>query len=124
MSKTNRDLVLRYYQSLNARDWETFASTLALDVFYEVPQTRERVRGREHYVDFNATFPGDWTIEVVRVVADEKGAAGQILFRDGDSEATGIALFTLEGGKILRILDYWPEPYEPPKRRSPFVERD
>lgn len=123
MSQENRELVVRYYQTLNDRDWDAFRSTLAENVLYEVPQTKERVRGREPYVDFSATFPGEWTVEVVRVVADGDGGAGQILFRDGDKEDTGIAFFEFSEGKISRIHDFWPEPYEPPERKSRFVER-
>jgi len=119
----NHALVVRYWQSLNARNWQEFRSTLSNDVIYEVPQTREWIRGLEPYVDFNATFPGDWTIEVARVVADEQQASGQIMFRDGKHEQTGIAFFEISDGKIQRIVDFWPEPYEPPKRMSRWVER-
>jgi ketosteroid isomerase-like protein len=123
MNQAHRELVVRYYQSLNRRDWDALRDTLAEDVLYEVPQTRERVRGREPYVEFNATFPGEWTIEVVRVVADAEGAAGQVLFWDGDRAMTGIAFFEFAGGRIARVTDFWPEPYEPPLRASRFVER-
>jgi ketosteroid isomerase-like protein len=119
----NRELARRYWESLGKRDWAAFAQTLAEDVLYEVPQTRERVCGREAHVDFNATFPGNWTIEVVRLVADETGACGQIVFRDKEHEQIGIAFLEMFDGKIQRIFDYWPEPYEPPLRMSKYVER-
>ena len=38
--------VTAYWAAVEARDWETLAGLVAGDVFYEVPQTRERVRGR------------------------------------------------------------------------------
>ena len=123
MTQANREVVIRYYQSLNQRDWQGLRSTLAQDVVYEIPQTRERVQGLEPYLNFSATFPGDWTIEIVRVVADEGGAAEEIVFREGEEAMTSIAFFELDGGKIRHILDYWPKPYEPPERKSPFVER-
>lgn len=74
-------------------------------------------------MDFNATFPGDWTIEVVRLVADETGACGRIVFRDKEHEQIGIAFLEMVDGKIQRIFDYWPEPYEPLVRISKYVER-
>lgn len=122
-SEDNRDLVARYYHSLNARDWEAFKRTLAGNVVYEIPQTRERVCGLANYVDFNATFPGDWTLEVVRLITDDVGAAGQVTFRVGGQEMTGISFFTIEDGKISHITDFWPEPYAPPERLSHWVER-
>ncbi len=117
------ELISRYYQSLNAKDWAGFRATLSPDVVYEVPQTRERVRGLEAYIDFNTTYPGDWTLEVVRIIADETGASGQIRFLVDGQELTGISFFEIEDGLITHILDFWPEPYEPPTRHSRFVER-
>lgn len=96
---------------MNRRDWDGLRDLLAEGVLYEVSQTRER--GREPYAEFNAAFPGEWTIEVVRLGADAEGAAGQVLFRDGDGTMTGIAFFEFAGG---RVTDFWPEPYEPPPR--------
>jgi hypothetical protein len=93
------------------------------DVVYEIPQTRERVRGRAAYVDFNATYPGDWTLEILRLVADEQGAVSQIAFRVGDQEEPGITFFEFKEGLIYRITDYWPVAYEPPLRHSRYVER-
>lgn len=92
-------------------------------MIYEVPQTCERVRGREAYIEFNATFPGDWTTEVVRLLADETGASGQIIFRVRGQEQIGNAFLEMEDGKIQHIFDFWPEPYEPPQRMSRYVER-
>lgn len=119
----NHDRIAHYYQSLSAKDWAAFASTLSSSVLYEVPQTRERIRGLESYLDFNATFPGDWTIEVLRIVANETGGSGLIRFFDEGQEFIGIAFFDIVDGLITHILDYWPEPYEPPKRYSQFIER-
>jgi hypothetical protein len=30
------------------------------DVLYDMRQTRERIRGKAAYVEFNATYPGQW----------------------------------------------------------------
>ena len=49
-------------------------------MLYEVPQTWERVRGDEAYLDFNLTFPGDWTLEAVRVIADSLRGCAEINF--------------------------------------------
>ncbi len=116
-------LVRRYWRALEARDWPAFASTLADHVVYELPQTRERVRGRAAYVDFNRTFPGAWHIEPIRLVAEDGAAFGQIALRDGDLRMTALTYFEVEAAHIVRLEEYWPEPYEPPSRASRFVER-
>ena len=118
------ETIRRYWDAAERRDWEGFAATLAPDVVYELPQTRERVRGREAYVRFNEEFPGDWHVTVRRVVAD---AAGGVAWTDvavGEERLTGLHFFTFDDdGLVLRVDDFWPEPYEPPPGRSHLVER-
>jgi hypothetical protein len=90
------------------------------DVVYELPQTRERVRGREAYLDFNITFPGDWTIQVSRVTADDVRGAAEIVLR---VRMPALVFFEFTDGLIARVTDYWPESYEPQVRISKFIER-
>jgi hypothetical protein len=90
---------------------------------YEIPQTRERVRGRAAYIDFNKTYPGEWTLALVRLIADSQQAVSQIAFRVNGQEQTGITFFEFRDGLIHHIVDFWPESYEPPLRHSTLVER-
>lgn len=123
MSQNHYRLLEQYYRALNLKDWASFAATLAEEVLYEVPQTRERVRGLAAYLDFNQTFPGDWTIEVVRIIADDERGCGQVNFRVDGQEMVGITFFEFQEGKIQHLTDFWPENYEPSARASRFVER-
>lgn len=119
------EVVTRFWEAVDGRDWDTVGATLAEDVVYEVPQTRERVRGRDAVVRFNAEYPGDWHLSVTTLVADEHSAATAILFvSPGIPDATGLAFFTLDGdGRIATMSDWWPEPYDPPVDRAHLVER-
>lgn len=115
-----------YWSAANDRDWESFGELLAEHVVYEGPQTRERVRGREPYIRFNVEgFPGDWYMVIVRIVGEDKHAASWIAFTNADgSEQPGLCFFELdEDGKIARITDFWPDPYELPEGRAHLVER-
>lgn len=120
------DVVTAFWTAVDARDWGAVAATLADDVVYVVPQTRERVVGRDAVVRFNAEFPGDWNLSITTLVADDARAATTIRFvLPGEDDQTGIAFFTLDGtGRIARMEDWWPEPYEPPPGREHLVERD
>ncbi len=116
-------VVAAFADTLERRDWPAFAALLDADVVYEVPQTRERIRGRDRYVTFNAEFPGDWHIEPVLLLGDDHD--GSMLFRwtlDGES-ALAIAYFEVEAGRITKITDFWPDPYEPPPGREHLTER-
>jgi ketosteroid isomerase-like protein len=118
------DVVRAFWEGVDGRDWDAVGATLAPDVVYDVPQTRERVRGREAVVRFNAEYPGDWNLSITTLVASADGAATTIRFvSPGIADATGIAFFTVDDGVITRIEDWWPEPYEPPPGREHLVER-
>jgi SnoaL-like domain len=123
MSMTTRDVVAAFADRLERRDWAAFAELLAPDVMYEIPQTRERIRGRDRYVTFNAEFPGDWHLSPRVVLADERN--GVLLFDwtlDGET-SPAMAFFEFDGSLITKITDFWPEPYEPPSGREHLVER-
>jgi hypothetical protein len=93
------------------------------DVIDEIPQTRERIEGRDRYVAVNAEYPGDWHIDPLVVLGDNHDAS--LLFRwtlAGES-SLAIAFFEVGGDRITKITDFWPEPYEPPTGPEHLVER-
>jgi ketosteroid isomerase-like protein len=117
-------VVAAYWAACEARDWAAFEALLADDVVYELPQTRERVRGRGPYVRFNAEYPGDWHLTVERIVAEGRFAASWTRFTVDGAEQPGLCFFELtDAGRIGHITDFWPEPYEPPANRAHLVER-
>jgi len=123
MKDANRELAERFIASLEARDWDAWAGLLHPDVVYEIPQTRERIRGRDRYLRFNQEFPGDWHLRPKVVIADERHAV--VWFEwllDGRTD-DAMAFFELDDGLITRVTDSWPEPYEPPPGREHLVER-
>jgi ketosteroid isomerase-like protein len=117
-------IAARYWAAIEARDWDAFAELLADDVVYEMPQTRERIRGRAAYVQFNREYPGDWHVTVQRLTGSGAHAATWTSFNvDGQTE-TGLAFLDLDDhGRIALVTDFWPEPYDPPAGRAHLVER-
>ncbi|MGW1553340.1 nuclear transport factor 2 family protein [Streptomyces sp. NPDC002346] len=126
MTADLRATVETYWTAAETRDWDTFATTLAEEVLYDLPQTRERIRGKERYLRFNREYPGDWHVRVERIVADRAGeqVAVRTLFTAGPEEMHAIHFFTGDDqGRIVEITDFWPEPYEPPAGRERLAER-
>jgi ketosteroid isomerase-like protein len=124
----NRDIAERFIASLEARDWAAWAALLHPDVVYEIPQSRERIRGRDRYLRFNQEYPGDWHLRPKVVIADDRHGVAWFEWRLGGqpgeaSTDDGMAFFEFAGGLITRITDFWPEPYEPPSGREHLVER-
>ena len=120
-----KEVVAAYWAAAEATDWAAFGSLVAEDVVYELPQSRERVRGRPAYVRFNAEgFPGDWHLEVERITGGERDAASMVRFSAAGAAQPGLCFFDLgPDGLITRITDYWPDPYEPPANRAGLAER-
>ena len=119
-----RKTVETFWAAAEARDWDAFTGTLAEDVVYTLPQTRERISGRERFVRFNREYPGDWHLRIERIVAEPGQVVSWAHFTVGLEEMYGIAFFTGdEHGRISAMTDFWPEPYEPPAGREHLVER-
>jgi ketosteroid isomerase-like protein len=118
------NVIERYWAVIEARDWPGLAGLLTADVVYELPQTRERIRGRDRYVQFNVEYPGDWHVAIERVVAQGTEAVSWTTFAVAGADEPGLCFFRLDGsGRIAHITDFWPQPYEPPPGREHLVER-
>ncbi|MFI2783705.1 nuclear transport factor 2 family protein [Streptomyces sp. ALB3] len=115
-----------YWAAADARDWSAFADTLAEGVVYDLPQSRERIVGKERYVQFNREYPGDWRVRIEQIVADGEArqAAVRTLVTVGPEEVPAIHFFAFDpDGRITAVTDFWPEPYEPPAGRGHLAER-
>jgi hypothetical protein len=119
----NRELVKRFIASLEARDWDAWAGLLHPAVVYEIPQSRERIRGRDRYLRFNREYPGDWHLRAKVVIADERHGVAWFEWLLGGRADDAMAFFGFADGVITRVTDFWPEPYEPPPGREHLVER-
>jgi SnoaL-like domain len=125
MSDATRALIQRHWALANQRNWPAFAELLAPGLRYDVPQTREFIDGAQGYLDLFATWPGDWRVEIQDLICEGRAAVCRIAFIADGELMTGISYFTLDAaGKIERVVDYWPAPYEPPPRTSRFMQRN
>ncbi|WP_152360809.1 nuclear transport factor 2 family protein [Microlunatus speluncae] len=122
------EIARRFLETLEARDWAAWEGLLAEAVVYELPQSRERIRGRSAYRRFNETYPGEWHLTPKVIIGDEHRAVVWFAWTlsDGGGEDDGDAQAFFEfddAGLISKVTDFWPEPYEPPARPDGLVER-
>jgi ketosteroid isomerase-like protein len=118
-------LVETYWKAVDAHDWDLFDTTLADDVVYDLPQTRERIRGKQAYSRFHRDYPGVWQTRVLRTVVEPHQAVTWVHTTTGLTELHAQTFFTTDPdtGLITEITEFWPEPYEPPTGREHLVER-
>ena len=92
------------------------------DVVIDMPQSGERIRGRDHMKAMQEAYPGPPTITVLRVVG-----SGDVWVVEGRSDYGGriyhIAnILEFCEGKIIRETRYYADPFEAPEWRAQWVE--
>ena len=125
MTSTAVDIVRQFWTLMQTNDFAAVASVLAPDFVLEWPQTTERIRGADRFVRMNSEYPahGRWQFTIHRIVGDERDAVSDVAITDGVQQARAISFFETADGRVRRIVEYWPEPYEPPANRAHLVER-
>ncbi len=125
MTSTAVDIVRQFWTLMQTNDFAAVASMLAPDFVLEWPQTTERIRGADRFVRMNSEYPahGRWQFTIHRIVGDGRDAVSDVAITDGVQQARAISFFETADGRVRRIVEYWPEPYEPPANRAHLVER-
>ena len=125
MTSTAVDIVRQFWTLMQTNDFAAVASVLAPDFVLEWPQTKERIRGADRFVRMNSEYPahGRWQFTIHRIVGDGRDAVSDVAITDGVQQARAISFFETADGRVRRIVEYWPEPYEPPANRAHLAER-
>ena len=117
-------LVCEFWRLMGTNDFHSVGQVLAPDFVLERPQSKERIRGGERFARVNAEYPsrGPWQFQINRLVASEATVVTHVSVSDGTQSAEAISFFTVEHGRITRLVEYWPEPYSAPANRAQLVE--
>ncbi len=120
----SRQLIARYWAAMNTNDFRAAAELFHDDYLLEWPQSGERIRGRDNFAVVNENYPaaGRWRFTVHRLIADGQEVASEVTVTDGAVTAQVITFSTVRDGRIIHQTEYWPDPYEPPPWRAPWVE--
>jgi ketosteroid isomerase-like protein len=117
-------VVHEFWRLMATNDFHATASVLAADFALEWPQSNERIRGATNFALLNTDYPahGPWTFTINRVVGGERDAVSDVSITDGVLQGRAISFFTITDGKISRMVEFWPEPYDAPFDRKKYVE--
>jgi ketosteroid isomerase-like protein len=118
------ELVKEFYRRMNTNDFRSAGQLFSDDYVLEWPQSKERIRGRDHFAAINEEYPayGRWMFTVNRIVGNESEAVSDVSITDGTQAARAITFTTIREGKIVKQIEYWPENYEAPENRKHLVE--
>ena len=92
------------------------------DYVMEMPQSGERIVGRDNMRTFQENFPTPPKIEVREI-----REAGDLVVLEATNDYEGkvfhaVMILEFQEGKIVRDTRYYAEPFEPPEWRSEWVE--
>jgi ketosteroid isomerase-like protein len=120
------DAVVReFWRLMETNDFHAVTAVLDPDLVVEWPQSRERMRGAATFARMNSEYPttGRWTFRIERLVCQGDEVVTAVSLTDGTQSATPISFFTVRDGRIVQMVEYWPEPFAPAENRRHLVER-
>jgi hypothetical protein len=119
------EVAREFWRLMSTNDFRCVVAVLSPGFVLEWPQSKELIRGAERFAQMNAEYPshGAWSFSINRLIGSESEAVSDVTVTDGVQTARAISFFTIQAGKIVRLVEYWPEPYEPPPSRAHLVER-
>lgn len=117
-------VVREFWRRMAGNDFASVAGLLDAGFVMEWPQSGERIRGAERFVQMNSGYPahGPWRFRINRLVAGPREVVTQVSVTDGVQSAEPVSFFTLQGRRIVRLVEYWPEPFAPADNRRHLVE--
>jgi ketosteroid isomerase-like protein len=124
-STSAESVVREFWRVMSTNDFQSVKAVLAEEFVVEWPQSGERIRGAENFARMNAEYPanGPWTFKINRLVASGESVVTQVSVTDGLQTAEPVSFFTVRDGKVVLLMEYWPEPFAPPENRRHLVER-
>ena len=139
---SHREVLDKFFQRINARDWDAVGALLDPEYTFEMPQSGERIRGLQNNREMNDNYPGLPQGETVRVTGSEDKWVATPVFTVLKVAGTGddyivesrvkypdgslwysVDLFRFRHGKIVRQTAYYAPSLEPAEWRSRWVER-
>jgi hypothetical protein len=93
------------------------------DYVMEMPQSGERIRGRENMRAFQEAYPNPPTMRLRRVIVRENLWVVEWVSDYGGRIYNGVAIVELRDGKMFRDTRYYAEPFETPGWRARWVEQ-
>jgi len=117
-------VVREFWRLMATNDFFSVSDVLAPSFVLEWPQSNERIHGPKNFAQMNTEYPsqGSWTFTINELVASESEAVTHVSVTDGTIRGDAVSFFTVKEGLIVKIVEFWPEPYTPPPNRSHLTE--
>ena len=92
------------------------------DYVMEMPQSGERIRGRQNMREFQEAYPNPPSMQLRRVLVRDELWVAELVSDYGGQVYDVALIIELRDGKMWRDTRYYAEPFEPPAWRARWVE--
>jgi hypothetical protein len=93
------------------------------DYVMEMPQSGERIRGRDKMRAFQEAYPNPPTMQLRRVIVRDNLWVVELVSDYGGRIYHPVLIIELRNGKMFRDTRYYAEPFEAPEWRAQWAER-
>lgn len=125
MVEDSRQIVERFWAAMQSNDFKAASEILHDDYVLDWPQSGERIRGRANFIAVNENYParGRWQFTVHRLLADGNQVVSDVSVTDGSIRGRAITFSTIQDGRIISQVEFWPDSFPPAEWRRRWVER-
>jgi hypothetical protein len=93
------------------------------DYVMEMPQSGERIRGRQKMREFQEAYPNPPSMQLRRVLVRDGLWVAELVSDYGEQVYDVALIIELRDGKMWRDTRYYAEPFEAPEWRAQWIER-
>ena len=125
MNETNESIVRQFWALFSDQKWDESKLLFHREFVVEWPQSRERFRGCESFVEMNCAYPGTHRMEILEIISRDDVVVSTVFIsaEDTGQKAFATSWFTIRDGKISKLKEFWGAPYEAPENRKQWAER-
>jgi SnoaL-like domain len=125
MSLSPVDVVKKFWELMATNDFQSVGSVLSDEFVLDWPQSNERIRGRQNFAQMNLEYPahGRWQFTIHRIVGNDREAVSDVSVTDGVQHARAISFFTVTDDQIIKMVEFWPDPFSAAANRAHLVEK-
>jgi len=114
-------VVHRFFERMEARDWDGAGELLSPELHIEFTETGERFDG-PNFLAMNAAYPEGWSIDVVEVISDGDRVAAQVRVDHIEDVFWCAGFYTVRDGVVVDGTEHWvtERSQSAPEWRQPF----
>lgn len=116
-------VVEQFWALMSSNDFKAVGAVLSDDFVLQWPQSGER--GRANFAQgMNEEYPahGKWIFTIHRLFGHGQEVVSNVSITDSVQQVRAISFFTVAGGLITPLVEYWPDAFEAPAHRSHLVK--